>query len=258
MNRLGPTKKVVFICGLHRSGTSVLHELLKAQNDISGFNNTGVPEDEGQFLQSVYKQAYHYGGPGKFGFNPHAALREDSALATPENQIKVFQEWSAYWDMSKPVLVEKSPPNLIKTRFLQYLFPNAYFIILFRHPVAVTGATKKWTNTSRYSIMKHWLVCHQIFKVDAPFLHNKLYITYEDMVEQPEYVCQQIESFLDVEVRYGGGLVNTNKYYFKHWKQKSWNPLTILERYRIEHEFEKEILKFGYSFKDVELIKESF
>ena len=27
--------------------------------------------------------------------------------------------------MSKPVLVEKSPPNLIRTRFLQALYPEA-------------------------------------------------------------------------------------------------------------------------------------
>ena len=39
--------------------------------------------------------------------------------------------------MSEPVLVEKSPPNLVRTRFLQALFPDARQIVVTRHPIAV-------------------------------------------------------------------------------------------------------------------------
>ena len=45
----------VFVNGLHRSGTSILYRLLSAQLNFSGFSETGVPEDEGQHLQTVYK-----------------------------------------------------------------------------------------------------------------------------------------------------------------------------------------------------------
>lgn len=251
MKSLLEDKKLIFICGLHRSGTSVLHELLKAQDAISGFNNTGVPEDEGQFLQTVYKQAYHYGGPGKFGFHAEAALTEKSNLATAENSKKLLAEWAQHWDMSKLLLVEKSPPNLIRTRFLQQLFPAAYFIILIRHPVAVTGATKKWSTSSRYSLVKHWVVCHQRFRQDAPHLRNKLIITYEELTDQPEITCNKIAEFLGVPILFRRELVNTNRSYFAAWQAGSWNPLRILERKRIEHTFEEQVNVFGYSFADI-------
>jgi len=51
------TRQYVFIAGLHRSGTSVLARCLREHPQISGFRNTGVPEDEGQHLQDVYPAA---------------------------------------------------------------------------------------------------------------------------------------------------------------------------------------------------------
>lgn len=244
-------KKLVFICGLHRSGTSVLHELLSAQADISGFSGTGVPKDEGQFLQTVYKQAYHYGGPGRFGFKAEAALDEHSALATPENATKLFQEWSQHWDLTKPVLVEKSPPNLIRTRFLQKLFPESYFIVLMRHPVAVAGATKKWSASSRYTLIKHWLVCHQKFRLDAPSLQKVLCIRYEELVGQPKKTCQELSHFLGIDVYDQSNLFNVNQRYFDEWIARRQNPLKMLQTKWIERRFEKQLNGFGYSFQDV-------
>jgi hypothetical protein len=47
-------ERLVFIGGLHRSGTSIVHRCLSDHPDVSGFQSTGVWEDEGQHLQSVY------------------------------------------------------------------------------------------------------------------------------------------------------------------------------------------------------------
>ena len=33
--------------------------------------------------------------------------------------------WSPYFDLDKRILVEKSPPNLLRFRFLQAAFPDA-------------------------------------------------------------------------------------------------------------------------------------
>ena len=56
----------IFVCGLHRSGTSVLHRAIRAHPDISGIDGTKSPEDEGQHLQSVYLPGGKFGGPGAF------------------------------------------------------------------------------------------------------------------------------------------------------------------------------------------------
>ncbi|TMM15238.1 MAG: sulfotransferase [Actinobacteria bacterium] len=78
-------KRFVFIGGLHRSGTSLVHEILKAHPEVSGFTNTGAPEDEGQHLQSVYAPSSAHGTFGTFGFDPDAHLTEESPLATPQS-----------------------------------------------------------------------------------------------------------------------------------------------------------------------------
>jgi len=105
--------------------------------------NTGVPEDEGQHLQTVFPNAAFYGGPGEFAFNADSYLDEKSGIISEANRSKLIKEWSKHWDLTKAVLLEKSPPNLIRTRFLQAMFPGAYFITVVRHPVAVAYATQK-------------------------------------------------------------------------------------------------------------------
>ncbi len=44
-------RKYVFVCGLERSGTTLLASNLAKLEDCTGFKNTGVMKDEGQYLQ---------------------------------------------------------------------------------------------------------------------------------------------------------------------------------------------------------------
>lgn len=125
-------RQYLFLAGLHRSGTSLLHSLLREHPAISGFHDTGVPEDEGQFLQTVYAPARDFGGPGKFGFDPRAHMDEAHPLANPANAEKLRRQWGRHWELSRSILMEKSPPNLIRTRFLQALFPEARFVVILQ------------------------------------------------------------------------------------------------------------------------------
>jgi hypothetical protein len=84
--------KLVFLAGLHRSGTTLLARLLAAHPEISGFSGTGVPADEGQHLQTVYPAAKVYGGPGRFGFAPESHLTEDSALVSEQSAQTLVEE----------------------------------------------------------------------------------------------------------------------------------------------------------------------
>ena len=115
---------LVFISGLHRSGTTQLNETLATHPDVSGILGTGAPHDEGQHLQDVFPTARSHGGPGRFAFDPAAHLTERSPLATAAPARSGCSSSGArHWDLDRRVLIEKSPPNLIRMRFLQALYP---------------------------------------------------------------------------------------------------------------------------------------
>ena len=77
--------KYVFVCGLHRSGTSMLGRNIARLENCTGFKNTGADMDEGQLLQDVYTIDTEFGGAGRFGFEPSTHRTETSELLTPEN-----------------------------------------------------------------------------------------------------------------------------------------------------------------------------
>lgn len=240
----------VFIGGLHRSGTSLFAKCLADHPAIAGFHDTGVPEDEGQHLQTVYRKASAYGGPGKFGFAPAMHLTESSPLITDANRAKLWSEWSRYWDLTHTHLVEKSPPNLIKARFLQAMFPNSCFIFLLRHPVAVAGATKKWKKrTPLDKLVEHWTVCHEILRDDLPHLQRAMVLHYEDFVRQPSRVLEETFRFAGlVPVEAKREIRRTvNDSYFERWE--AWRKEFFAGRSirRAERLYESRLNELGYS-----------
>lgn len=250
--------KILFISGLHRSGTSILHRIISTSADVSGFENTGVPEDEGQHLQSLYKPALYYGGPGKFAFNEKARLDENSALISETNKQKLLQEWGRYWEPNKSIWVEKSPPNLIRTRFFQKLFPEALFITIIRHPIAVACATQKWSKTSLGSLIKHWLKAYDIYTKDKAYLKQELLISYEDMIAHPDEIIDRIESFVNISIHYDNQLKNKNHHYFKRWKEQAWWKIgKKYSRKKIIDKYEAAVNSFGYSLTELEKYPET-
>jgi hypothetical protein len=247
--------QLVFVGGLHRSGTTLLARLLAAHPSISGFAGTGVPADEGQHVQTVYPPAKVYGGPGRFGFSPEAHLTERSELVSEASARQLFDEWSRYWDLARPVLLEKSPPNLLKTRFLQALFPGAAFVILVRHPIAVSLATAKWRGTRRYHrLLHHWLRCHELFAADQPKLERVHVVRYESFVREPESCVAGVLAFLGLDpcplsepVEAG-----SDEAYFQRWRELKREPAMRVYLALASARYERRARRFGYSLLDPE------
>jgi len=240
--------RFVFLAGLHRSGTTLLARLLAAHPEVSGFSGTGVDADEGQHLQSVYPAAKVWGGPGRFGFAPEAHFTEEQA--SEEKARRLFEEWSPHWDLARPVLLEKSPPNLLKTRFLQALFPGSAFIVIVRHPIPVSIPTARWRGTRRYDRMfEHWLRCHALFEADRERLERVYVLTYEQLVRDPAGTLRGIFDFLNVEPIDPSEPVEggANERYFKQWedmkrvlRMRAYLDLVSLR-------YERRVRHWGYS-----------
>lgn len=247
-------KTFVFVCGLHRSGTSLLFEMLREHPQISGFRESGVPEDEGQHVQSVYPPAGTHGEPGRFGFKRAAHLTEDSPLVTEANREKLFAEWAVRWDGSKPFLLEKSPPNVVRTRFLQAMFPNSKFIVFRRHPIPVALSTRRWSDSTMFSLVRHWVVCHEIWRADRPRIRHVMELTYERLVAAPAEALDEILAFLGAEPypfpppQKPDPTVNTH--YMETWRELKRRPRNRITLGLTERAFERRIRPWGYSFRD--------
>jgi hypothetical protein len=115
---------------------------------------------------------------------------------------KLKASWHQYWDESKTICLEKTPENLLMTRFLQAAFPNSYFIIIRRHPVPVSIAGQRWkvNVTSLDSLFKHWLHCHALFEADRKYLKRVYELRYEDYVENQDKYHEEIAAFIGTRV----------------------------------------------------------
>lgn len=251
-------KSFIFLSGHHRSGTSLLHEILREHDSISGFSGTGVPEDEGQHLQSVFHTGKFFGGPGKYIFNEASHMDENHFLATDQNAEKLMQEWGQYYDSSCNHYIEKSPPNLVRTRFFQKLFPNSKFIAILRHPIAVGFATQKWSRTSIESLIDHSLLGYELFSRDLHKLTNAYVLRYEDFVQDPQRETDKIFKFLQLPTINISHQVrqNVNDKYFEMWNEHRSKLFNKVFK-KISKRTEERANMFGYSINNVDTLSSS-
>jgi hypothetical protein len=214
---------------------------LRDHPQISAFGRTGVPGDEGQYLQTVFPPDTARGGPGQFGFDPAAHLTEGSPLVSDAHRDQLLWQWGMHWDAGKPVRVEKSSANLIRMRFLLAMFPSASFIVLLRHPVATAYATQQWSRATVGTLLHHWVACHELFASDRRWLPRLLLLRYEDLVAEPVATLARAFGFLHLEpVPLRRAIEqNTNEPYYQRWEAD--------DRREIEERFEVRVNAFGYS-----------
>ena len=237
--------RFVFIAGPHRSGTSLVHRILREHPDISGFHDTGVPEDEGQHLQSVLPRNYP---AGEFAMHKDSFMDESHPLVSEENAQHLFDDWSSYWDLSKSVLIEKTPQNIVRTRFLQALFQNSSYIVVLRHPLVVACATARMAKRTDIDVvLDNVLRAYECFDADRSHLRSYHIVRYENFVQNSSASVANIWEFLNVDSIPLSEHIDSqaNTKHIKRWRSAfGW-----LERHRIAQQFEPRLNYFGYSIK---------
>ena len=95
--------------------------------------------------QNVYPYSYLVRDIGKEGHN-FSGLLPDYRGVTSEASSKLFAQWSLFWDTSRPVMLEKTPENLLMGQYLQAVFgkPRTKFVFIMRHPLVWALAIEKW------------------------------------------------------------------------------------------------------------------
>jgi len=256
--------RLVFVGGLHRSGTTPLARALAQHQEISGLSGTGVAEDEGQHLQDVYPRIRSYGGMGRFASDDRAHLTETSPLVSVANRERLLRSWAPYWDLDRRLLLEKSPGNLIMGRFLQTMFPGSALVLVMRHPVVVALAMQKWNpvlvagngrrRVSLPGLVEHWLQAHEHLRADAAQLDRLHVLRYEDLIDDPATRVADLADLLDLaspvdtsDLRRG-----RSDRYAREWEaMRTGAPWKRRARRLIEERYGDRLARYGYDVGDV-------
>jgi hypothetical protein len=236
--------QLVFICGLHRSGTTLIHDYICKNYDIMRIAQARVPEDEGQFLQDVFAVEKPYGGPGSFAFFKQMQFDPVfDTLAAAKARERLLRLWSAWDDSSSNTLIEKSPPNIVRISYLRSIFPGAKFVIWTRDPRAVSLATHKWHSLPIQTLMMHWCVAYM--KAFEDLSDDCILTSYEDFCLSPDTQLERIAKFCNLEKK-----VQSSEIQGRFQLVKNTNP-EYIERFPKNFKFRGSVKAweiFGYSF----------
>ena len=188
----------LFICGLHRSGTTLVEQRIAAGYDVACLR-ADVPQNEGQHLQDVYPIASAHGGPGRFAFAPEMVPKAPWRRKARAARARLLACWTTWATQKTGVLLEKSPPNLTKIAWLRAVFPGARFLIVVRDPEVVTKATRKWMPYPVEEILAHWDRAHEIARADLR--DDCMVLRYEDYIARPETEEERIAAFAGLAPR---------------------------------------------------------
>jgi len=192
-------RRLVFIGGMHKSGSTLMAATLGSMRSVSALVRTGVPGDEGQYLQNELKPDPYY-GEILFGLSDECRLNEGDAESAGQLGKMLLEHWSAHWDLESPVLVEKSPYNLVRTRFLQSLFPKARFVMMIRDPrTSYMAARKALGRVSCADYVRNWIGGYGTLFMDRSHLRNCIDVPYEGFIARPNETVAVVLEFLGLE-----------------------------------------------------------
>ena len=172
-------RKYVFVLCPAHTGSTILTELLSTSKNVSSVNNKGTKE--GQTLPSVRKMMFDHHD----GMNINRKFDWDF----------IKKEWLKYWDLSKPLLLEKSPSNIVRACDIQKTFKPAYFVCMVRTPYAKLETVKR-THSSLKDFAEIIIKEISYQKQNIEKLENVLYFTYEELTDNPENVKKSLIKFL--------------------------------------------------------------
>ena len=125
------SRKLIFIVGMPRSGTSLVEQIISSHSNVVGGG-------ELSFLEKCVKKIF-----SEFDNNENS---KDVNVKKLINNCKTeYLEKISNYDPSTKIFTDKTPLNFRFIGFIKYLFPNAKIINCSRDPLDVT-----WSNFKNY------------------------------------------------------------------------------------------------------------
>ena len=227
----------LFILSPPFSGSTLLNQILSTSSNISCNNN--IVLREGQHLPIAHKIMFH-----NDRWNVHKQF--------PWQKIKKI--WMEYWDLSKAVLLEKSPPNIIRAIEIQKCFNDCKFICLTRNPYAqIEGKIRRHEKDITVAT-EEILFYLKTQQRNVTQLKNVLYLSYEELTDCPGKAKEKIIEFApdlsDISVN--------QKYTAHNFKSSRKMGIVNLNKEKIENLTDKQIMLINSIFEKEKKVLDYF
>ena len=195
INKSCSKKKIIFICGMARSGTTLTQQIIASHNKVVGAG-------ELIYLEQIIKKLFFEDG--------RIILKKiKDSFESKENILnnKYFKLLN-FHGYDKSIIIDKAPANFYWIGFINYFFPNCKIINCYRNaednmvslfknyfPSQNMFWSSNLTNTVEYynlysSLMKFW---NQQYK-------NKIYnLSYEVLVSDSQNEIKKLLNYCDLE-----------------------------------------------------------
>jgi len=198
--------KMLFVIGAPRSGTTMLERILSSHSMI-----LGGPEPH------VLTPLAHLGYWDKVDRAPYdhilAAQAQRSFVdALPGKEKDYWDACRAYCDTlygrylstsNKSICLDKTPAYALILPFIAKVFPDAKYVVLTRHPLALFSSYANSFFDGDYETAHNYNpILNRYVPALAAFLRQSdpphFHIRYEDLVKDPESRMQEIYSYIGV------------------------------------------------------------
>ena len=119
----------------------------------------------------------------------------------PKPALRAKYDWTYYLSPNR-YLMEKSPPDTIRSRWLQKNFAPARFLGAVRHPYAVCEGIRRREDCSIERAARHWNTANEIMLDDSCQLEYFKVVRYEDICTRPQEILEEIRQFLELDEPY--------------------------------------------------------
>jgi len=196
---------MLFVIGAPRSGTTMLERMLSSHSMIQG-----GPEPH------LLTPLAHLGPWDKVDKAPydHVLAAESQKLfieQLPGGEQDYWEACRAYCDVlygrfleakgGKPICMDKTPAYALVLPFMQKVFPDAKYVVLTRHPLAMFSSFANSFFDGDYQVAHRYnplieryvpAIAAFLRQDEVPFLH----VRYEDLVKDPETwfakICEHV------------------------------------------------------------------
>lgn len=171
--------KYAFILCPPYCGSTLLTQILASSQNVSINNSQGTCE--GQTLPGVRDHLF-------------VENRWDEHLRIDWPHVK--RVWEKYWDVGKPILLEKSPPNLLRASQIAAHFHPVYFFVMWRNPYAHCESQIRRNGNTPREAAGFAVRCLYVQRTNIEQCDDRLPISYEALTADPACFVQRANRFL--------------------------------------------------------------